>query len=87
MFSEIRSAGRDLSSLLLPRQAFPAFQILLEVSKMWSSSVVTHSFWFTWFMEGLHKQVGKVRHQDKAITIEVLNAVQILLEREWSQAT
>jgi hypothetical protein len=38
-------------------------------------------------MEGLHKQAGKVRHQDKAITIEVLHAVEIILEREWSQAT
>jgi hypothetical protein len=28
-------------------------------SKMWILGVVTHSFWFTWFMEGLHKRVGE----------------------------
>jgi hypothetical protein len=54
---------------------------------MWISGVVTHLFWFTWFMEGLHKQAGEVRHQDEAISIEVLHAVEIILEREWSQAT
>jgi hypothetical protein len=29
-------------------------------SKMWISGVVTHPFWFTWFMEGFHKRVGEV---------------------------
>jgi hypothetical protein len=58
-----------------------------EKSKMWIWGVVTHSFWFTRFMEGLHKRVGEVRHQDEPITIEVLHAIEIILEREWSQAT
>jgi hypothetical protein len=55
-------------------------------SKMWISGVVTHSFWFTRFMEGLHKQVGEVRHQDKPITIEVLHELDRILEAEWQQA-
>jgi hypothetical protein len=49
-------------------------------SKMWISGVVTHLFWFTCFMEGLHKRVDEVRHQDEAITIEVLHAVESILE-------
>jgi hypothetical protein len=57
-----------------------------EKSKMWISGVVTHSFWFTRFMEGLHKRVGKVRHQDEPITIEVLHELDRLLEEEWRQA-
>ena len=29
--------------------------------RLWISGVPTHSFWFTHFMEGLHKRVGEVR--------------------------
>jgi hypothetical protein len=57
-----------------------------EKSKMWISGVVTHSFWFTRFMEGLHKRVGEVRHQDEPITIEVLHELDRILEEEWRQA-
>jgi hypothetical protein len=55
-------------------------------SKMWISGVVTHSFWFTRFMEGLHKRIGEVRHQDEPITIEVLHELDQILEAEWRQA-
>jgi hypothetical protein len=55
-------------------------------SKMWNLGVVTHLFWFTCFMEGLHKRVGEVRHQDGPITIEVLYKLDRILEKEWSQA-
>jgi hypothetical protein len=53
---------------------------------MWILGVVTHSFWFTRFMEGLHKRVGEVRHQDEAITIEVLHELDKILEKGWRQA-
>jgi hypothetical protein len=56
-----------------------------EKSKMWG--VVTHSFWFTCFMEGLHKQVGEVRHQYEPITIKVLHKLDWILEEEWQQAS
>jgi hypothetical protein len=36
-------------------------------------------------MEGLHKRVGKVRHQDEPITIEVLHELDKILEEEWRQ--
>jgi hypothetical protein len=55
-----------------------------EKNRMWISDVVTHSFWFTRFMEGLHKRVGEVRCQDEPISIEVLHAVEKILEREWA---
>jgi hypothetical protein len=58
-----------------------------EKNKMWISNVVTHSFWFSRFMEGLHKRVGEVRHQDEPITIEVLKEIEVILESEWSNAT
>jgi hypothetical protein len=57
-----------------------------EKSKMWISGVVTHSFWFSRFMEGLHKRVGEVRHQDEPITIDVLKAIECILDTEWEQA-
>jgi hypothetical protein len=37
-------------------------------------------------MEGLHKRVGEVRHQDKPITIEVLHELDWILEAKWQQA-
>jgi hypothetical protein len=57
-----------------------------EKDKMWISGVATHSFWFSRFMNGLHKRVGEVRHQDEPITIDVLHALESILEREWMQA-
>ena len=36
-----------------------------EKKRVWISGVVTHTFWFSRFMEGLHKRVGEVRIQDE----------------------
>lgn len=58
-----------------------------EKNKMWISNVVTHSFWFSRFMEGLHKRVGESRRQDEPITIEVLKEIEYILEDEWEVAT
>jgi hypothetical protein len=41
-------------------------------SRVWISSVPTHLFWFTIFMSGIHKRVGDVTKQDKAVTIDVI---------------
>jgi hypothetical protein len=57
-----------------------------ERKKMWISGVVTHSFWFSRFMEGLHKRVGEVRHQDEPVTIDVLLAIEDILEKEWRRS-
>ena len=57
-----------------------------ERNRMWISSVVTHSFWFSRFMEGLHKRVGENRKQDEPITIDVLCALEEIIEREWSKS-
>jgi hypothetical protein len=58
-----------------------------ERNRMWISGVVTHSFWFTRFMEGLHKRVGEVKRQDEPITIDVLHALEAIMEGEWILAT
>jgi hypothetical protein len=58
-----------------------------EQNKVWVSSVVTHSFWFSRFMSGLHNHVGEVRKQDEPVTIEVLREVGKILEGEWRQAS
>jgi len=47
-----------------------------ERKKMWISKSVSHQFWFSRFMEGVHKRVGEIRKQDEPITIEVMKAVQ-----------
>jgi hypothetical protein len=47
-----------------------------ERKKMWISSVVTHTFWFERFMEGLHRRVGGIKKQDWPIPIEVLQEVE-----------
>jgi hypothetical protein len=54
-----------------------------ERSRMWISKVPTHSFWFSRFMTGIHKRVGKIKRQNEPITIDVLHAVDALLETEW----
>ena len=54
-----------------------------EKSKMWISKVPTHSFWFNRFMAGIHKRVGEIKRQDEPVTIDVLHAVDALLEAEW----
>lgn len=54
-------------------------------NKMWISTSVSHQFWFSRFMEGIHKRVGEIRRQDEAFTIEIIQQVQIQLEREWSK--
>ena len=54
-----------------------------EKNRMWISDVVTHSFWFSRFMSGLHKRVGENKKQDEPITIGVLKALESLLENEW----
>jgi hypothetical protein len=57
-----------------------------ERKRMWISNVETHQFWFTRFMGGLHKRVGELKKQDEPISIEVLKAIELMLELEWSQA-
>jgi hypothetical protein len=54
--------------------------------KMWISTVVTHTFWFERFMEGLHRRVGEIKKQDWPLPIEVLQEVEKLLEYEWKKA-
>ena len=54
-------------------------------NKTWISSSVTHQFWFSRFMEGVHKRVGEIKKQDEAITIDVLKAIQTKLELEWNR--
>jgi hypothetical protein len=56
-----------------------------EKNKIWISDVATHSFWYSSFMTGIHKRVGDVRKQDKALTIEVVKSIQRILEGEWNQ--
>jgi hypothetical protein len=57
-----------------------------ERNRTWISSVATHQFWYSRFMNGVHKRVGEVRKPDEIITIEVLHAVDKILEKEWAKA-
>ena len=54
-----------------------------ERNKLWISDSPTHSFWFNRFLLGTHRRVGDYRKQDEPITIEILHAVDKILEREW----
>lgn len=57
-----------------------------ERNKIWISKAVSHQFWFSRFMVGIHKRVGEVRRQDEAFTIEIMRQVQLLLELEWGNS-
>jgi hypothetical protein len=54
-----------------------------ERGRMWISKVPTHSFWFSRFMNGVHKRVGEIKRQDEPITIDVLHSIESILETEW----
>jgi hypothetical protein len=54
-----------------------------ERRKMWITQVVTHSFWFSRFMSGLHKRVGEIKKRDKAISIDAVHAIEDVLHSEW----
>jgi hypothetical protein len=54
-----------------------------ERNRSWISKVPTHTFWFHRFMVGIHKRVGEIRRQDEALSIDVLHAVDRILEARW----
>jgi hypothetical protein len=57
-----------------------------ERNRTWISSVATHQFFYSRFIQGVHKRVGEVRKPDAIITIEVLHAADKILEEEWKNA-
>jgi hypothetical protein len=87
-FSSIRKA------LALHTDLFGASARGVEGALVWRSERTlfvatespTDSAWFTRFMAGLKARVGERRKQDAAIPIEVMVAVQQLLEEEWIEA-
>jgi hypothetical protein len=54
-----------------------------EQKRMWISNVVSHQFWFSCFMSGIHKRVDQIRKPDKEMSIKVLHAADDILENEW----
>jgi hypothetical protein len=52
-------------------------------NKIWVTKAPTQKFWFTRFMEGLHKRVGEIRMPDKILTIEEVHTIDRMMEREW----
>lgn len=55
-------------------------------NRSWISKVPTHTFWFTRFMEGLHRRVGEVVKPDWPVTIEVMQHIGKMLEEQWEAA-
>jgi hypothetical protein len=58
-----------------------------ERNRVFISEVVTHQFWFSRFMQGIHKRVGQIRKPDRILTIEIIHAADKLLESDWLNAT
>jgi hypothetical protein len=55
-------------------------------NKIWVTGAPTQKFWFSRFMEGLHKRVGEIRMPDRILSIEEVHAIDRTLEREWKHA-
>jgi hypothetical protein len=53
-----------------------------ESNWMFISDVITHKFWFSSFMTGIHKRVGQVRKPDKELMINATHAINKILEGE-----
>jgi hypothetical protein len=58
-----------------------------ERNRMFISNVVTHQFWYSRFMTGVHKRVGQIRRPDKEFTIDVIHAADKILEAEWENSS
>jgi len=54
-----------------------------ERSRVWISSVSTHTFFFSRFMGGLHRRVGEIVKRDEPVTAAVLHALDQILEARW----
>jgi hypothetical protein len=54
---------------------------------MFISGVVTHRFWYSCFMAGVHKHVGQIRKPDKELTVKVFQAMKQILDIKWRNAT
>jgi hypothetical protein len=57
-----------------------------ERKRMFISGSVTHKFWFSRFMGGVHKRVGQVRKPDRVLTIDIIHEVDRILESNWENA-
>ncbi len=57
-----------------------------ERNKIWISTAVSHQFWFSRFIVGIHKRVGEIRRQDEAFAIQFIQEIHLQLELEWNQA-
>jgi hypothetical protein len=51
-------------------------------NKIWVMKAETQKFWFSRFMEGLHKRVGEIRMPDKILRIEEVHGIDRALERD-----
>jgi hypothetical protein len=57
-----------------------------EKNWMFILELVTHKFWFSCFMGGVHKRVGRVRKPDRVLTIDIVHAVDRILKSAWEHA-
>jgi len=57
-----------------------------EKSKMWITSTPTFGFFFTRFMQGIHKRVGETVIRDEPLTMEHVTAIEKLLHDNWNRA-
>jgi hypothetical protein len=55
-------------------------------NKIWVTKASAQKFWFSRFMEGVHKRVGEIRMPDKILTTDEIHATDQILEREFSYA-
>ena len=57
-----------------------------ERSKLWITSVPTHSFWFNRFMSGFHKRIGQKRLQDEPVLIKTMMGMMDAWDQDWDDA-
>lgn len=54
--------------------------------RLWILDSLTHKFWFSRFMTGMHKQAGHICKPNKEVTIDFIHAINWVLELEWQNA-
>ncbi len=58
-----------------------------DKNRTWVTGVDTHKFFFSRFMNGIHRRVGEEVRRDEPVTIGVMKEIQRTLEERWATET
>jgi hypothetical protein len=70
----------------LPYVGLRAMVTAKDTCKMAVTSCPTYGDFFKRFMKGMHKHMGEIVHPDRALSLNVLKEIMVVLGREWEES-